>query len=439
MSRMAMGRIVRMSLGGAVGGLLGFGLLEPTLRAAEEQQFVTSDLLEAAARSLQHVALLGMVIGACIGVALIVTEEVASRRPLRLLRLALYGFLVGSLCGLVGSFVGQISFAVFVALQLQVIGRAIGWGLMGAAAGLCPGTVTRSPRRTAQGMVGGLVGGLLGGLAFDAIGQLNTTGAYSRFVGFTLMGWMIGFAVGLVEEFGKEYWLTLLTGAKEGRSFIIARPNTILGRDELADIPLFGDSAVQRQHAIVSSTNQGIFIAAAPGQALSVNNQVTSEHALADGDIVSIGSYRLRFNARAKQDGRNQARQEPASAAQPSYVVVPMPTLPPPGLPLDLLPATLEVSDGPNRGQTFTLTDGAIVWRDPRCDIALTRNAQASRQHARLILVEETDAAGRVTFQWFLHDGGSSNGTWVNGRQVTTSVLQSGDEIRVGQSALRVN
>ena len=69
MSRMAMGRVVRMSIGGAVGGMLGFVLLEPTLRATEEQQFVgpggmlNGELLEIIIGRIQHVAVLGIVIG----------------------------------------------------------------------------------------------------------------------------------------------------------------------------------------------------------------------------------------------------------------------------------------------------------------------------------------------------------------------------------------
>ena len=133
---------------------------------------------------------------------------------------------------------------------------------------------------------------------FDAIGQMSDTGGNSRFVGFVVMGGMIGFAVGLVEEWGKQFWLTVLTGAKEGRSFILTRPNTIVGRDELADIPLFGDIGVQRQHAIVSLTPLGVFAAPAPGQSITVNNQPVTQAALADGDVIGVGGHRLRFGMR---------------------------------------------------------------------------------------------------------------------------------------------
>jgi pSer/pThr/pTyr-binding forkhead associated (FHA) protein len=450
-----------MSMGGAVGGLLCFALMEPTLRAAEQQASagrVNVLDLDAIAAAIQHIALLGVVLGAAIGVSLIVADEIGSRRPLRLVWLCALGVIVGGLCGMVGAFVGQAGFSIFLALHLLIVGRAIGWSLMGAAAGLCMGTVTRSPRRAIQGVIGGLVGGGLGGLVFDAIGQTSETGGASRFVGFVVMGGMIGFAVGLVEEWGKQFWLTVLTGAKEGRSFILTRSNTIVGRDELADIPLFGDVGVGRQHAIVSLTPLGVFVAAAPGQSITVNNQPVAQATLADGDIIGVGGHRLRFGARraplnapvmAAAMGM-EGRQAPGMPADPGWLPgASLPTVPYaanpdvtsafalPGEPAAPL-SHLQVTEGPNQGQTFALADGAIIGRDPRCDIALTRDAQASRQHARLILLTKTDNLGNTTLQWIIEDGGSTNGTWVNGVSVTGEILRAGDEIRVGNSTLRV-
>ena len=463
MSRVSSKRVLRMSAGGAIGGLLCFALMEPALREAEQQAALSVNALdlEALAARIHHVAMLGIALGAAIGVALIVADEIGARRPLRLLWLCAMGVIVGGLCGMVGAFLGQASFSLFLALHLLIVGRAIGWSLMGAAAGLCLGTVTRSPRRALQGMIGGLAGGFLGGLVFDAIGQMSDTGGNSRFVGFVVMGGMIGFAVGLVEEWGKQFWLTVLTGAKEGRSYILTRPNTIVGRDELADIPLFGDLTVQRQHAILSLAPNGVFVAPAPGQRVMVNNQPVTQAALADGDVIGVGGHRLRVGMRRAPRNAPAAPSAMGVEGRPLPTVreapgwqsgVGVPTVPyatgsdvtsvfiPPVEDFEVFaPVThLQVADGPNQGLTFALTDGAILGRDPRCDIPLTRDAQASRQHARLILLTETSNAGNTTLYWVIEDGGSTNGTWVNGVRVTSEILRAGDEVRIGNSVLRV-
>ena len=449
MARVAMGRVIRMSVGGAVGGLLSFTLLEPTLRAAEVARAGGALDLEAAASAMQRVFALGGVVGAAIGVSLIVAEEMGSLRIGRLARLTIAGVVTGALCGIGGAFAGQIGFALFVLAHLLVAGRAIGWALMGAAAGLCPGAVTRSPRRTWQGVAGGLLGGGMGGLLFDAIGTLSETGTLSRFVGFLAMGAMIGLGVSLVEEFGKEMWLTVLTGAKEGRAYILTRPHTILGRDELADVPLFGDMNIGRQHTVIAKSGQGASIQAAPGQSVFVNNLPVTQQLLANGDLIALGAHRLKFSSRraasvsvfppstrgmeGMQSGyTSSASTQPlsmngsdlhnASQAFTASAPIQMPTNTP-------LATMLEVTDGPNRGQTFTLADGAILGRDPQCDVALTRDAQASRQHARIVWDGAT---------WLIEDGGSSNGTWLNGQRVASADLHPGDDIRIGQTILRV-
>ena len=63
-----------------------------------------------------------------------------------------------------------------------------------------------------------------------------------------------------------------------------------------------------------------------------------------------------------------------------------------------------------------------FVGRDPKCDLTIGERS-VSRQHAKF---DRTPTGFTVT------DLGSTNGTWVNGAQVTTRELQSGDRIRIG-------
>lgn len=69
------------------------------------------------------------------------------------------------------------------------------------------------------------------------------------------------------------------------------------------------------------------------------------------------------------------------------------------------------------------------IGRDPACEIALD-DPRISRRHARIVLVE-----GRPVVE----DLGSSNGTWINGRQSVSAptALSVGDELQIGDKRLR--
>lgn len=482
MSRVALGRVGAMACAGALGGVLTFVLVNPTMVAQEAAQHLISQGIpttEEGVGGLGSLLLLGGVLGMAVGAALIISDEIRSRNPARLLLYTVAGLIAGALFGCVGSIVGQMVFRLLLAVLslgqqpagiALILSRTIGWSLLGAAAGICPGVVARSMRRVLQGIVGGLVGGAAGGLAFDRLGDVGENGSLSRAVGFVLIGTLVGALVSLVEEVGKEYWLTALTGAREGRAFILAKNVTLLGRSELADVPLFGDTTVQKLHAQIVKTGAGIYFAAAPGLAVTVNNLPVANAALADGDILGIGGHRFRFRSRrATVSTSAPIVQEPfrsgypqnsgslsgsgtfpdrsstyTSAMSPPFSpslsrLPPVGIFPSAGSPEGMpgVPSRLMVVAGPHTGSAFALTPNAIIGRDPRCDIALIADSRTSRQHARLhYLPSDYDPNSGV---WQIEDGGSTNGLIVNGVHVTTHQLQIGDELMVGDSVLRID
>lgn len=98
------------------------------------------------------------------------------------------------------------------------------------------------------------------------------------------------------------------------------------------------------------------------------------------------------------------------------------------GAPEQAWPA-LVVTSGPQRGQSFTIADGAVVLgRETTAELVLD-GSMVSRRHARL-----RSAGGQV----LLEDLGSTNGTFVNGdRLAGTHRLTVGDRIRVGDVDLQ--
>ncbi|MBM4018857.1 MAG: FHA domain-containing protein [Planctomycetes bacterium] len=88
---------------------------------------------------------------------------------------------------------------------------------------------------------------------------------------------------------------------------------------------------------------------------------------------------------------------------------------------------TLTVIQGPDHGKTFDLDgESLVIGRDPSCDIALM-DPGVSRHHARLELRAN---------HYVLKDAGSANGTFINGVRATESALETGDQIRLGNTIL---
>ena len=69
-----------------------------------------------------------------------------------------------------------------------------------------------------------------------------------------------------------------------------------------------------------------------------------------------------------------------------------------------------------------------VIGRGEECDLVLA-DPKVSRRHAYL----KPRPDGRAT----LHDLGSSNGTWVDGRPVKSALLAGGEQLRLGNTELR--
>ena len=94
---------------------------------------------------------------------------------------------------------------------------------------------------------------------------------------------------------------------------------------------------------------------------------------------------------------------------------------------------TLTVTTGPHQGRVFTFAerDSFLVGRSKYAHFQLRSE---ERIFSRLHFMIDLDPP-----RCRLVDLKSRNGTYVNGRKVTAVDLKDGDEIRVGQTILRVS
>ncbi len=446
---------------GAIGGLLAWVVMEP---------FTTDDLR----RSVDwgHLTLFGLVSGGFIGAMIGFASGLSLGTSAHALRGLMLGALVGLPGGLCGVYLGQIVFSAFgLAMPIIgiIVGRILGWGLFGLFVGMAEGVVGRSAKRVRQGAIGGAIGGALGGALFDALaftlgGAFSAAlraegeeGAFSRAVALVLMGAGIGLFIGLLELVSRQAWVRVIYGRNEGKDYPIDRSGAIIGRDELADVPLRGDPQVAPRHAeILISGGQYLLVPHAP--VLVNGTPITGQVALDDGDRLQVGSFQLMFQLRAG-----------ASVSQPRDIVrAPLP--PPPPVPAGSCPYCGQRYDpitgacacsiptvSPSVGSTTYPTSATavvataattLVGLDPQVasiravvpavGLRIGREAgndliipdpTVSRRHARIV-----PEGGTLV----LYDEGSTNGTFVNEQRIMRQPLQPGDIVRFGNVRFRV-
>src|SRR3954469_10262016 len=88
----------------------------------------------------------------------------------------------------------------------------------------------------------------------------------------------------------------------------------------------------------------------------------------------------------------------------------------------------LTITSGANAGKTVEVQGNEFtIGREAGVDLVLA-DGKASRRHAALRVLPD----GRAT----LYDLGSSNGTFVDGRRIQSTLLQGGEEIQIGDTVL---
>lgn len=335
-------RVYYHALAGGLGGLLGWMLFGLFGDAAAPQDRLAAQLL-----------LGGATLGGVLGYFVASVDAVRDRSLARFCRLACYGAALGALGGALGLALGDwVNFRLVAlvgagrrggpdALNLAgaMLARALGWMLLGGAVGLAEGAAFRSLRKVSYGTLGGALGGFVGGALFGLLYRLtlDRPGAASLWgaLGLVILGACIGALSALVQAVLQPASLRVLRGWQEGREFGLDKAETVIGRDERADIALFRDMKVEKKHALIRRTGEQFVLinAGAPPELTQVNGEpVPTERPLQDGDRLQLGTVLLRFQARAAgalgaagaaragggQSGRQTASPTPAARPAPA-------------------------------------------------------------------------------------------------------------------------
>ncbi len=508
-------RILIGLIAGAIGGALGWLLQENLINynahvmpGVLPGQAALKDSLTAG-----ETRLLVLCVGGLIGMFLGSVDGVVEGSSRKLWQGVLIGAFAGFLLGYIGLNLGTIVFNFlggsstgvsspgFGSFARQVIARAFGWALMGLGLGAGSALSSRSPQRIRNGAIGGFIGGFLGGMVFDLMASTATplqgavgssgphdVGGPGRAVGFTAIGALTGFFIGLVDELLKQGWVKVLAGRNEGKEYLLTKTVSVMGRDERADVPVYGDTAVMPQHAAIRSDgHRHTLIDGGSPTGTVVNGQRLDpggELLLRDGDMIQVGTQRILFHEKATAKKFNHVPVDTPRANANGPLSAPMPAhlcpycgapkdasgnclcnLGGPGAPttgynpnagmnlaLNTPPLTASLGgfdaaptsygavaaiavgrlvgiEGVTLGQVFGLSGANIViGREPGKDIVLSNDSTVSRTHARI-----ANENGQVV----VYDNGSANGTYINGVRITAQPLHPGDIVQFGSSKFR--
>jgi hypothetical protein len=200
----------------------------------------------------------GLFIGGMVGaVEGIVIKQSAPRATLG----ALAGAAAGLISGLLGLLLGE---AGFLLMGGGLLGRSLGWLLLGLFLGIGEGVVSRSMLRSSYGAIGGTVAGAVGGLVYEGMTQAflqqsDTVQMVVGALGLILIGACLGAIIPLTIFVVARGTLYIRSGARKGLAKEIIDAVT-LGSYDGCEVYLPGDPAIEKKHARIYRKGGQFFI-----------------------------------------------------------------------------------------------------------------------------------------------------------------------------------
>jgi hypothetical protein len=243
-------------------------------------------------------AVAGLLIGGSIGFFLNAWGAFRDRAWHKLARSVAWGVPAAAIGGAIGLVAGEL---VIGLLQGGLVGRACSWAVLGLGIGLGQGLADRSRQRLTFGLIGGSLGGFVGGACFEALRTaLGNRYDLGQALGIVILGAGLGLFLALVEQALRRAWVQVLSGRQEGRIYLLAHHRNRLGLDERAEVGIFGDPGVARQHAEIEAIAEGYaYHHLAPHASSRINGKtVSTTERLRDGDRLELGQTVLMFRQR---------------------------------------------------------------------------------------------------------------------------------------------
>lgn len=201
--------------------------------------------------------------------------------------------------------------------------------------------------------------------------------------------------------------LVVVEGESLGVQLRLQHQNVVeVGRSAAADLRI-ADSAIADIHLKVYREGERFTCFDVTGQGFLHNGERTVRAEISVGDVISLGSHKLRLLSDETHELPTAGREIPGASGEPALVVL----------------------RGNDAGHAFPVGNKSvqILGRGASTDITIW-DIRASRAHCR---IDKLPNGFRIS------DLNSSNGTTVNGKKITSHELSEGDEVQIGSTVLR--
>ena len=211
----------------------------------------------------------------------------------------------------------------FTVYLVQCLIRAIGWSSFGLLLGGIYGALDTGGKKARNAAIGGAIGGFLAGLIFNPLATVMTDRT-ARLVSFIVLGAFIGFFTALVHILLRTAWVLVVYARNEGREIILEKAISHIGRNELAEIPLYRDGLIAANHAEIRfENNRYSIVDSGTVVGTSVNGQkIAQPTLLKDSDMIQVGNTQIVFYERATE-GPIRRQVDLSQAAPAAAPVVP--------------------------------------------------------------------------------------------------------------------
>lgn len=244
-------------------------------------------------------ALVGSLIGLCVGVLIGAAEGLVTLNLVHAARAGGFGALLGLLAGSVGLPLGEL---LFQSIGAGPVGRALGWALFGLLIGLAEGVGGRS--QIWKGALGGFAGGLVGGALLEGSRGWLANPLLGKAVGLILLGASVGALIALIAVLLSRAWLEVVSGKLKGTEFILDKfmkpggPSAVLGSDALKAEIALPDPDVAPQHAMLSGTGMHFVLKDMSTSGTFVNSRRIELATLSDRQRIRLGNTELVYHER---------------------------------------------------------------------------------------------------------------------------------------------
>jgi FHA domain len=242
-------------------------------------------------------AIVGGLIGACLGLFIGAAEGLISMNLVGALRTGVASALIGLIAG--GAALPACEW-LFGLLGAAPLARVVGWMVLGGVLGLAQGVIGGT--QIWKGILGGLLGGGAGGLLLAARwggGLLVEKG-----VGMVLLGLSLGAFIGLIIVLLSSAWLEVTSGKLKGTTFILDKflrqvgPSVMLGSSALKSDLVLPDPDVAPQHLMLTGGGGFMLVRDLSLSGTFINGRRIQEARLSNGQELKVGNTSLVFHAR---------------------------------------------------------------------------------------------------------------------------------------------